>query len=253
MLNPNDISNKKFDKSMGRGYKVEEVEHFLGQVANDYNELLADKRELEQKLIVLADKLEEYKHDEESLRSALIGAQKLGDSVVRDAKAKAEVIIEDANAKANMIVDHAKHAIEREKSSFIRMQREVATFRSKLQLLYKQHLELISSIPVEESTFNPPVKSAPATDIEDTAGFEGQISALNEKKQEAIDLGIHEELPSSIPTDVPLDYSEHELEYIREDEYSLETEQSPKRESRFGPLKFGREFDIKRDDDKRKK
>ncbi|MEM1483548.1 DivIVA domain-containing protein [Oscillospiraceae bacterium PP1C4] len=251
MLNPNDIANKKFDKSLG-GYKTEEVERFLEQVANDLNELLADKRELEQKLIVLADKLEEYKHDEESLRSALLGAQKLGDSVVRDAKAKAEEIIDNANAKGNMIIDHAKRAIEREKSSFIRMQREVATFKSKLQLVYKQHLELISSIPVEESIFNATAKPAPAADTEDTASFEGQIPPIEEKTIDTA-AGIGDEFSQVPPAELPLNYSEHNLEYVREEEYTMETEQPPKRDSRFGPLKFGKEFDIKRDDDKRKK
>ena len=113
MLNPNEIANHKFDKAMGRGYRMEEVESYLGQVAGEMNELLIEKQELEKKLMILAEKLEEYKRDEESLRAALLGAQKLGDSVVRDAKAKAASIIEDANAQANLLRENAKRAIER--------------------------------------------------------------------------------------------------------------------------------------------
>ena len=77
MLTPNDIANKKFEKSMNR-YKIEEVDSFLNQVAEEMDNLIADKRDLEKKIMVLADKLEEYKQDEESLRAALLGAQKLG-------------------------------------------------------------------------------------------------------------------------------------------------------------------------------
>ena len=36
-----------------------------------------EKRDMEKKLAVLADKLEEYRADEDSLRTALLGAQKL--------------------------------------------------------------------------------------------------------------------------------------------------------------------------------
>ncbi len=164
MLNPNEIANHKFDKAMGRGYRMEEVESYLGQVAGEMNELLIEKQELEKKLMILAEKLEEYKRDEESLRAALLGAQKLGDSVVRDAKAKAASIIEDANAQANLLRENAKRAIEREQHAFIRMQREVAAFRSKLQMLYKQHLELISSIPVNDDLVNAEFSPKPVAD-----------------------------------------------------------------------------------------
>ncbi len=158
MLNPNEIANKRFDKVMGQKYRADDVDNYLAQVADSMNDLLEEKQELEKKLIVLADKLEEYKDDEESLRSALLGAQKLGDSVVRDAKAKARDILEDAEARANMIVENAKQEIERQQAGFVRMQREVATFKSKLQLVYKQHLELIASIPVDENIVNAAMK-----------------------------------------------------------------------------------------------
>ena len=55
-----------------------------------------------------------------------------------------------------------------------------------------------------------------------------------------------------LPVDAPLSYSEERLEYS-EDAYESDPAPAPKRESRFGPLKFGKEFDIKRDDDKRRK
>lgn len=160
MLNPNEIANKQFSK--GRGYRAEEVDSYLRQIASDIGELIEEKRDLEKKMMVLADKLEEYKEDEESLRAALLGAQKLGDSVVREAKAKAQSLLEDAEAQAVQLVENAKKEIERQQQGFVRLQREVATFKSKLQLVYKQHLELISSIPVDENIVEAAMKkSAP--------------------------------------------------------------------------------------------
>ena len=258
MLNPNEIANHKFDKAMGRGYRMEEVESYLGQVAGEMNELLIEKQELEKKLMILAEKLEEYKRDEESLRAALLGAQKLGDSVVRDAKAKAASIIEDANAQANLLRENAKRAIEREQHAFIRMQREVAAFRSKLQMLYKQHLELISSIPVNDdlvnAEFSPkPVVDTPPPPTEPVRNPDPLVYDEPEVLEE-------EPLPEEEPEedDDTLQYSEQGLEYSEEEEPYYEPEPEPeppkpRRESRFGPLKFGKEFDIKRDDEKRRR
>ena len=248
MLNPNEIANKQFSK--GRGYRAEEVDSYLRQIASDIGELIEEKRDLEKKMMVLADKLEEYKEDEESLRAALLGAQKLGDSVVREAKAKAQSLLEDAEAQAVQLVENAKKEIERQQQGFVRLQREVATFKSKLQLVYKQHLELISSIPVDENIVEAAMKKSTP-----------QPEPQPQPEQPAIEEPV-DELPPPVepvdeysiplPVDAPLSYSEERLEYS-EDAYESDPAPAPKRESRFGPLKFGKEFDIKRDDDKRRK
>lgn len=275
MLNPNEIANKRFDKVMGQKYRADDVDNYLAQVADSMNDLLEEKQELEKKLIVLADKLEEYKDDEESLRSALLGAQKLGDSVVRDAKAKARDILEDAEARANMIVENAKQEIERQQAGFVRMQREVATFKSKLQLVYKQHLELIASIPVDENIVNaamkktqpkPPAPEAPAGFDEPSDPMPEQTvtedagdspADLPENPDGLVDLPVEEDsYPLAEDELPPLTYSEEEsFRYEETEEYISdgEPDEPAKRESRFGPLKFGREFDLKRNDGKRRR
>ena len=248
MLNPNEIANKQFSK--GRGYRAEEVDSYLRQIASDIGELIEEKRDLEKKMMVLADKLEEYKEDEERLRAALLGAQKLGDSVVREAKAKAQSLLEDAEAQAVQLVENAKKEIERQQQGFVRLQREVATFKSKLQLVYKQHLELISSIPVDENIVEAAMKkSAPQPEPQpqpEQPVFEEPVDELPPPVEPVDEYAI------PLPVDAPLSYSEERLEYS-EDAYESDPAPAPKRESRFGPLKFGKEFDIKRDDDKRRK
>ena len=253
MMNPSDIAHKQFERIRGKGYRPEEVDLFLSQVAGELESLASEKRDLEQKLIVLADKLEEYKQDEDSLRSALIGAQKLGDSVVREAKAKAQQIEEDANARAALIVENAKKEIERQQQGYVRLQREVATFKAKLQLLYKQHLELISSIPADDSVIHAPAapKEEPAPQPEAPAPVRPDPEPAPEPVPEPVD-----EYDIPLPVDDPLEYTEQPGSYSVEEYAAPEPKPEPehrmRRESRFGPLKFGSNFDLKRDD-KRKK
>lgn len=255
MLSPNEIAGMKFDRVMGRGYKVEEVENFLRQVANDFSSVLEEKQEIEQKMIVLADKLEEYKRDEESMRSALIGAQKLGDSVIRDAKSKASAILDDAGGRAQLLLDNARKTIEREQVGYARMQREVAAFKSKLQHLYKQHLEMISGIPADDSLLDtmaaeelPHEAAVPASPVppqpeyipEETEAFE------------APEPEYEEELPPE--PEEAYDLPEEELPDYSEDSYQPEPPvmETKPRDSKFGTLKFGKEYSISRTD-KRKK
>ena len=96
-----DIAAKNFEKAKGfGGYKIDDVEDFMDRVAEYVEQLENEKLDMEKKLAVLADKLEEYRADEDSLRTALLGAQKLGDSVIKESKTKAEIILRDASIKA---------------------------------------------------------------------------------------------------------------------------------------------------------
>ena len=283
MLNPSDVTNKKFEKYMGKGYRQDDVDGYLRQISNEIGLMLEDRQSLERKIEVLADKLMEYKNDEESMRAALIGAQKLGDAVIRESKDKASRIIEEANAKAASIVQEAQRSMDREQAAFTRLQHEVATFKSRLQLIYKQHLELISQLPAPAPTEEPVPVSQAAPAAVDPRQREKQYETTDREEISIADISTNERpyygvqgvrIEDSQEFDPSEEYDEEdelarleqeelddtrvleddlpELEYEQEYEQE-ETAPVGKYESRFGPLKFGSKYDIKRDDEKRKK
>ena len=146
MLTPNDISSKKFEKS-AFGYKTEEVDNFLSEIIASYERAYEEKEAAEAKLEILAEKLEEYRSNEDSLKTVLMGAQKLGDNIVRDSKAKAEVIISDAENQVKQVFAESEAKIIKEKETLVTLQKETAEFKKRLLAMYRQHLELISLMP----------------------------------------------------------------------------------------------------------
>ena len=161
MLTPNDISNKKFEKS-AFGYKPEDVDTFLESVVSSYAKLYEEKEAVEEKLEVLAEKLEEYRSNEDSLRTVLLGAQKLGDNIIRDSKAKAKVILADAEGQVKQVFSDSETKIAKERETLSMLQKETSEFKKRLLAMYKQHLELISLMPEEEKEPVPEVKEEPA-------------------------------------------------------------------------------------------
>ena len=135
MLTPNEIANKTFEKTKFSGYRPEDVDVFMQEVASAMAALQAEKNELEAKIEVLPDKVEEYRNDEDSLRAALIGAQKLGDNIVKESKNKAELIMRDVQIKAERIVENAQHKIEKEQYALQLMQTEVKNFKEKFSII----------------------------------------------------------------------------------------------------------------------
>ena len=254
MLTPETIASRRFDKQMG-GYKQDEVEAFLQQVAAEYARILREKEELEQKMDVLAEKVEQYREDEDSLRSALIGAQKLGDSVIRDSKAKADYILRDAREKANQLMENAQKSIEKEQMALIKMQKEVTKFKNRLLTLYRQHLEMISALPEYDEEPQPqpteePVEE-PLTSAETAAAPAEPEQAESFEQETAIDFGASlsdagkdaDSLASVSAPPAPAARSQSSYSYRSSNSANT---QNPS-ESRFGPLKFGEGFDVERD------
>ena len=157
MITSKDIRNKRFEKA-AFGYKQEEIDEFLSQLEAEVDELERERAEANNKIQILADKVREYMKDEDALKDALLGAQKQGHHVIAEANEKANQIIADAKAKADALEEESvtKHAeimeknreeVVKEKEALIEAQQQVADFKKSLFDMYKNHLELISSMP----------------------------------------------------------------------------------------------------------
>lgn len=105
-MNAKDIITRRFEKAKFNGYKTEDVDDFLKEISGEYAQLQKEKSELERKLEVLADKIREYRDDEDALKDALLLAQKQGNAIVAESKAAAEKLQkETADAIAKQIAE----------------------------------------------------------------------------------------------------------------------------------------------------
>lgn len=112
MLTPDKIKEKQFQSS-GRGsYRADDVDTFMSEVSASYEQMFKENGDLIRKISILAKKVEEYRADEESLKLALLNAQKLADQIVSEAKEKAEKDSAEAVAAAEKKVADANAEAE---------------------------------------------------------------------------------------------------------------------------------------------
>ena len=178
MLSMNDIINVSFRKSGFSGYKTDDVDVFIDQVrdtveqmqkkevqqAERIEKLKTENQQLTEKVKILADKVEEFRSQEDEIKNALISAQKVGDASVREARHRAEIILKDANLKAEHIEQEAKEKTLEQKREMERLQRSVSDFRTHLLAVYKEHLTLIDALPSNKSESkqeSPVIESTP--------------------------------------------------------------------------------------------
>lgn len=178
MITAMEINTKRFEQAKP-GYKPEEVDEFLNQIADQIGAMTKEKEDTEKKIEVLVESIRRYKADEEALKDAMIGAQKQARAVMEEARGKAEAIVYEAQQKAEQIISAANVKADeiigstavrakKEQETLERMQNEVTTFKSNLLSMYKAHLELITSLPeadsddAEEESASAPVHEAVA-------------------------------------------------------------------------------------------
>ncbi|MEE0185554.1 MAG: DivIVA domain-containing protein [Oscillospiraceae bacterium] len=179
MISASDIRERKFEKA-AFGYKQEEIDDFLAELISEFEELDAEREDLHSKIQILADKVREYRQDEDALKDALLGAQKQGHKVVAEAQEKADEIIAQAEEKAKILLDEAtvqheaameknRAEIAKEKENLIEAQKQVSEFKKSLFDMYKTHLEMISTMPEIE------------LDEEDTSQYSEQTETTEEE------------------------------------------------------------------------
>lgn len=128
------------------GYNPEDVDDFLKHVAMEMEALEAARDDAENKMYILAQKVEEYRGLEDTLKTALINAQRMGETVVHEAKQKADAMVREATGKARTIKEQAQAEIEAEYESLEKLRDEVGQFKSTILTLYKQHIESLSAL-----------------------------------------------------------------------------------------------------------
>ncbi len=111
MISANDLREVKFQHE-DDGFNIAEVESVIEQASDTIEAYANENKELYRKLEALASKIEEYRRDEDSIKSALITAQKMSDTIEADAKEKAEKLIADSEAKSAETVSKANEQAE---------------------------------------------------------------------------------------------------------------------------------------------
>ena len=177
MITSEDVRRVMFDKCM-RGYRCEDVDDYLKQVAESMDALSAQNDELQKKLLVLAQRIDQYRAEEDTLRTTMINAQRLGENVIRDAKQKAAEILREANIKAEDREQRAKDDVELARQEVVTLKSEADSFKRGLMDMYRKHINLISKLPdytpaaaepapapaAEPQPTEPPVAPAPAAE-----------------------------------------------------------------------------------------
>ncbi len=186
MLSASEVRNVRFATAM-TGYRKEDVDVFLDKVEADYIQIERTLTEMSNQINQLKNELEESKNAQGNIQNILVSAQKFADQIVEEAKQKSaeivsaaeesikritaqekeltttfdqraserkdalqkdvDAIIANAEKKQAAVENATQDCIDRQQLLFNKMKIEIAAFKAEITSKYKEHLELLASIP----------------------------------------------------------------------------------------------------------
>lgn len=214
MFTPQEVSEKTFPKSarFSEGYQMASVDEFLDSLTNDYTALYKDNVALKAKLKVLAEKIEEYRSTEDSMRATLVTAQKMAAKLVQEAQTEKDTMIAEARRNAAAEIAELDAQTEQARCKLLLAQQSLADFIDRSNELMAKQQAFLAGLP--EADMPQPREEK----ITDTVGDIGAeiLKAFDEEPQPA-----EEEVPeeqeeaeatpvmgSAIPSDFTLSLDE---------------------------------------------
>ena len=122
-VTPLDLRQQRF-KTVMRGYDRGEVQAFLLEVADDYENALREMDKLRTDVTKLDAVLAEHRGQERNLRNTLLTAQKHADEIKEHAQTEAGLIVREAEGQRDLLLQKAQGRLED-------IQREIDALRHK--------------------------------------------------------------------------------------------------------------------------
>ena len=160
MLTPQEVSARSFTKTMMGGYNMTMVDEFLDELTDDYTSLYKENASLKAKMKVLVEKVEEYRATEDSMRATLLTAQRMADSIIKEAEEKRDGILQQAEAAAREKLDGYRREAEQCAKRLQQGQDEIQRFVAESRALCEKELRFLEEFPAMLLEESEPVSAA---------------------------------------------------------------------------------------------
>lgn len=182
MLTPQEVSTHAFAKASFGGYNMSMVDEFLDELTDDYTALYKENAALKAKMKVLVEKVEEYRATEDSMRATLLTAQRMADSIVKEAEAKREEMLAQAESAARDKIQQYREEVRVCEERLKQGQLELARFVAESRSVCEKQLAFLAELP-ELPVAVAPAAEAPAEEM-NVAEIEEKVLAVFAAEEE---------------------------------------------------------------------
>lgn len=143
-ITPLDVRKQEFRKAV-RGFDSDEVNAFLATVADEYETVLRDNKELRERILELEDKVSEYRTMEKTLRDTLMTAERVMSESKNNAQREADLILKDAELRAQQVLDSFRSQAEELRREIIDLNKEKESYLARFRSLAEALIQFIDN------------------------------------------------------------------------------------------------------------
>jgi cell division initiation protein len=143
-LTPLDIQQQRFRIGL-RGYATKEVETFLEQTANGFEDLQREVHRLADENKKLQSDVEEHQRREGTFKRALLHSQKVLDQMQETARRQADVIVAEAESKAEKLLQHAQNRVAELQDSIAGLKRQRIQVEEEIMFVIETHRRMLEA------------------------------------------------------------------------------------------------------------
>ena len=132
------------------GYNKNEVNEFMNNVKNEYENMLDKLKKTNEEIKKLREdnsklqgELEQYKNIEGTLRRTLVLAEESNQTIRKSANDESQVILEDAKKNASRIINDALLKAQKIQDDADNIKRDTIVYRNRVMNIIKEQKELL--------------------------------------------------------------------------------------------------------------
>jgi cell division initiation protein len=170
-ITPLDIRKQEFRKTM-RGLDADEVYAFLTTVAEEYEAVLSNNKNLRERIVDLEGRLQEYKKIETNLRNTLLTAERVTNETKENARREASLIVREAEVEAEKAAEAIRAHTQELRREVLELKRQKDNYLTRFKTLLESHHRVLDGFQ------------------EDFANIDKEIEEIGQQVEEDLDKGI---------------------------------------------------------------
>ena len=169
-ITPLDIRKQEFRKTM-RGLDGDEVYAFLTTVAEEYEAVLSDNKQLRERIVEIEERLKEYKSIETNLRNTLLTAERVTIEAKENAHKEANLIVREAEVEAEKAAETIRAHTQQLRREVLELKRQKDNYLTRFRTLIDSHHRVLDGFQ------------------EDFANADKEIEEIGQKVEEDLNKG----------------------------------------------------------------
>jgi cell division initiation protein len=170
-ITPLDIRKQEFRKTM-RGLDADEVYAFLTTVAEEYEAVLSNNKNLRERMVDLEGRLQEYKKIETNLRNTLLTAERVTNETKENARREASLIVREAEVEAEKAAEAIRAHTQELRREVLELKRQKDNYLTRFKTLLESHHRVLDGFQ------------------EDFANIDKEIEEIGQQVEEDLNKGV---------------------------------------------------------------